>query len=82
MQCLGPLCGSTYWLSTKLLTVLGGGAHIGGVLMTPLKNLPDGTFDLNEVQKHIRGSDIHEPVTMMVAVENTHSYCGGKVGKG
>lgn len=50
--------------------------------MTPLKNLPDGTFDLNEVQKHIRGSDIHEPVTMMVAVENTHSYCGGKVGKG
>ncbi|XP_048482910.1 probable low-specificity L-threonine aldolase 2 [Plutella xylostella] len=56
-----------------------GGAHLTGVQLTPLKNLPDGTFDLDDLEKHVRGSDIHEPVTMMVAVENTHSYCGGKV---
>ncbi|KAI5651973.1 beta-eliminating lyase domain-containing protein [Phthorimaea operculella] len=57
----------------------GGISHLAGVLVTSVKNLPDGTFNIDELQKKIRGSDIHEPVTMMVAVENTHSFCGGKV---
>ncbi|KAL0841089.1 hypothetical protein ABMA28_014852 [Loxostege sticticalis] len=57
----------------------GGIADLAGVYVTGLKNLPDGTFDLNEFEKHIRGCDIHEPITMMVSIENTHSYCGGKV---
>lgn len=62
-----------------LLFFPGGAAHLGGVLLTTLENKPDGTFDLDEFEKRIRGSDIHEPVTAMVAVENTHNYCGGKV---
>ncbi|XP_037965224.2 probable low-specificity L-threonine aldolase 2 [Plutella xylostella] len=57
----------------------GGAAHLGGVLLTTLENKPDGTFDLDEFEKRIRGSDIHEPLTAMIAVENTHNYCGGKV---
>ncbi|KAJ2946157.1 hypothetical protein O0L34_g5088 [Tuta absoluta] len=57
----------------------GGISHLGGVLVTSVRNLPDGTFNIEELEKKIRGSDIHEPVTMMVTVENTHSFCGGKV---
>ncbi|XP_049869165.1 uncharacterized protein LOC126368945 [Pectinophora gossypiella] len=56
----------------------GGAAHLGGVLLTTLDNKPDGTFELSDLERRIRGSDIHEPVTSMVAVENTHNYCGGK----
>lgn len=58
---------------------LGGAAHLAGVFVSTLKNLPDGTFDLMEMEYNIRGSDIHEPITMMVAVENTHNQCGGRV---
>lgn len=58
---------------------LGGGSHIAGVLLSTLTNKPDGTFDLQDLQSRIRGSDIHEPISAMVAVENTHNYCGGKV---
>ncbi|KAJ2945855.1 hypothetical protein O0L34_g4761 [Tuta absoluta] len=57
----------------------GSASHVGGVLLTTLKNKPDGTFDLAEVENKIRGSDIHEPTTSLVCVENTHNYCGGKV---
>lgn len=48
-------------------------------MITTVQNKPDGTFDLQEVESKIRGSDIHEPVTAMIAVENTHNACGGKV---
>lgn len=58
----------------------GGIADLAGVHVTSLKNFEDGTFDLNDFERHIRGSDIHEAITMMVSIENTHSYCGGKVG--
>ncbi|CAB3253975.1 unnamed protein product [Arctia plantaginis] len=57
----------------------GGAAHVGGVLLSTLENKPDGTFDLVELEKRIRGTDIHEPITSLVAVENTHNVCGGKV---
>ncbi|XP_028161738.1 probable low-specificity L-threonine aldolase 2 [Ostrinia furnacalis] len=57
----------------------GGIADLAGVYVTGLKNLPDGTFELDDFEKHVRGSDDHEPITMMVSIENTHSYCGGKV---
>lgn len=48
-------------------------------MLTTIPNKPEGTFDLVELEKKIRGSDIHEPVTSLVAVENTHNVCGGKV---
>ncbi|KAJ0176958.1 hypothetical protein K1T71_006967 [Dendrolimus kikuchii] len=58
---------------------LGGASHVAGVLLSTIKNKPDGTFDLHELEHRIRGSDVHEPISAMVAVENTHNYCGGKV---
>jgi threonine aldolase len=48
-------------------------------MLATVKNNPDGTFDLEEMKKAIRSDSIHEPRTMMVAVENSHNYCGGKV---
>ncbi|CAK1546923.1 unnamed protein product [Leptosia nina] len=57
----------------------GGAAHIAGVLLATIQNKPDGTFDLKELEKKFRGEDIHEPVTSLVAIENTHNSCGGKV---
>lgn len=57
----------------------GGAAHIAGVLLNTIKNLPDGTFCLNELQNKFRGFDIHEPKTSLVLIEDTHNMCGGKV---
>ncbi|CAH0397986.1 unnamed protein product [Chilo suppressalis] len=57
----------------------GGISHLVGVQVSALKNCSDGTFKLDDFEKHIRGADIQEPITMMVSIENTHSYCGGKV---
>jgi len=57
----------------------GNSAFLGGVMLTTVKNDPDGTFDLAEVESKIRGADIHEPKTSLVVVENTHNMCGGKI---
>ncbi|XP_049852975.1 uncharacterized protein LOC126334613 isoform X2 [Schistocerca gregaria] len=57
----------------------GSAAHIAGVQVTTVKNKPDGTFDLDEMQMKIRNEDIHEPVTALICIENTHNLCGGKV---
>lgn len=57
----------------------GGAAQLAGVTMTQIPNKHDGTFCLEELQKKIRGQDIHEPVTSLVMIENTHNMCGGKV---
>ncbi|VVC92829.1 unnamed protein product [Leptidea sinapis] len=57
----------------------GGAAHVAGVQLTAVPNNPDGTFDLRDVEKRIRGSDIHEPITSLIAIENSHNVCGGKV---
>lgn len=58
----------------------GGSAQIAGVQTSILKNKEDGTFNLDELRQKIRKNpDIHEPVTSMVIVENTHNMCGGKV---
>nr|XP_026488131.1 probable low-specificity L-threonine aldolase 2 [Vanessa tameamea] len=57
----------------------GGAAHVAGVLLSTIQNKPDGTFDLQELESKIRGSDIHEAITSLIAIENTHNVCGGKV---
>ena len=56
-----------------------GAAQFGGVSPRTIKNLPDGTFDLNAVKLAIRDDDIHEPSTKLICIENTHNACGGKV---
>ncbi|XP_052866209.1 uncharacterized protein LOC128272439 [Anopheles cruzii] len=57
----------------------GGASQFAGVLLSTIRNNPDGTFCLNEVSKKFRGYDVHEPNTVLVMVENTHNICGGKV---
>ena len=42
--------------------------------------MPDGTFDIDELETCIRPlDDPHHPLTGLIALENTHNYCGGKV---
>uniref|UniRef100_A0A0K0F2B9 Beta_elim_lyase domain-containing protein n=1 Tax=Strongyloides venezuelensis TaxID=75913 RepID=A0A0K0F2B9_STRVS len=53
-------------------------ARYGGISATILKNNPDGTMNLSEVENSIRdSSDIHSPKTRLICVENTHNYAGG-----
>jgi threonine aldolase len=57
----------------------GGISALGGVFPTQLPNQPDGTIQLNEIDQAIRGEDIHQPVTRLLILENTHNRCGGVV---
>jgi threonine aldolase len=57
----------------------GGMAALGGVHPRPVPNRPDGTIDLAVIEAAIRPDDEHAPITRMVALENTHNRCGGRV---
>ncbi|CEM26962.1 unnamed protein product [Vitrella brassicaformis CCMP3155] len=57
----------------------GGIAHLAGIHSRTVRNRPDGTFDLSEVDAKIRCDDVHEPVTRVVCIENTHNEAGGRV---
>lgn len=57
----------------------GGAAQIAGVSLTQIENKPDGTFSLEKLKTMMRGYDVHETITTLVLVENTHNICGGKV---
>ena len=57
----------------------GGAAAVGGVHSRQLPNLPDGTLDLVQIEESIRGDNEHYPVTRLIALENTHNRCGGRV---
>ncbi|KAJ9574649.1 hypothetical protein L9F63_008181, partial [Diploptera punctata] len=71
------ICGDK---SHTFLFEQGGPAQIAGVQISLLRNNPDGTFDLDEMEEKIRDhSDIHEPKTSLICVENTQNWCGGKV---
>ena len=70
------ICGD---MAHTFLYEQGGAAYLGGVQQNPIRNNADGTFNLVEVQRKIRGFDFHEPRTRLILVENTHNMCGGKV---
>jgi threonine aldolase len=55
----------------------GGMSALGGVHSCQLPNQPDGSLRLEDVAAAIRWDDIHEPVTRLVCLENTHNGCGG-----
>ncbi|XP_075230469.1 uncharacterized protein LOC142329673 isoform X2 [Lycorma delicatula] len=59
----------------------GGAAQVAGVMFNTVKNKPDGTFDLDEVEEriHLDSHDVHYPTTALICVENTHNKCGGRV---
>ena len=57
----------------------GGISALGGVFPHTLPNQPDGTIRLKDIENAIRPNDIHDPVSRMVILENTHNRCGGTV---
>ncbi|XP_067914461.1 threonine aldolase 1 isoform X2 [Heterodontus francisci] len=59
----------------------GGVAQVAGVHSSIVKNLPDGTFDLNEVESKIRHDfpDLHHPRTCVICLEDTQNVQGGRV---
>ena len=57
----------------------GGVSRLGGVLATTLPNERDGGVDPERVAAAVRPPDLHQPRTRMLALENTHNFCGGSV---
>ncbi|HVM71992.1 MAG TPA: GntG family PLP-dependent aldolase, partial [Anaerolineales bacterium] len=55
----------------------GGISALGGVHSCQLPNQLDGSLLLDEVADAIRPEDVHEPVTRLICLENTHNGCGG-----
>lgn len=55
----------------------GGISVLGGVHSSQLPNQPDGSLALDDIEDAIRRDDPHEPVTRLIALENTHNRCGG-----
>ncbi|XP_068439324.1 uncharacterized protein [Clinocottus analis] len=54
----------------------GSSAQIAGVYTTTVATLPDGTFDLEQLELMIRHN---YPRTRLISVENTHNIQGGRV---
>jgi threonine aldolase len=55
----------------------GGCAALGGIMPHLVRNQPDGTLNLAELEAAIRPDDVHAPRTRLVCLENTHNRCGG-----
>jgi len=55
----------------------GGISALGGVHSFQLPNQPDGSLKLEDIKTSIRGDDPHEPISKLIALENTHNRCGG-----
>lgn len=66
-------------LGHTFLFEAGGISALGGVFPHTIPNQPDGTLLLEDVENAIRPDDIHDPVSRMVIIENTHNRCGGTV---
>jgi threonine aldolase len=56
-----------------------GHAVIVGTSIRTLPDQPDGTLDLARVEEAFRdASDVHQPITGLVTIENTHAHSGGQ----
>lgn len=55
----------------------GGISALGGIHSLQLSNQADGSLLLDDIKHSIRGDDPHEPITKLIALENTHNRCGG-----
>jgi threonine aldolase len=58
---------------------VGGAATLGGVTMRTLPNDSCGRLNPDDIDRAIRGKDIHYPETTLLCLENTHNRCGGAV---
>lgn len=66
-------------LGHTFLFEAGGVSALGGVFANTLPNQADGSLLLENIEAAIRPDDIHDPITRMVILENTHNRCGGTV---
>ena len=57
----------------------GGSATIGGVHARVLPTAADGTLGVDGIRGAVQADDPHLAVTRLVALENTHNMCGGRV---
>ncbi|XP_028843588.1 probable low-specificity L-threonine aldolase 2 [Denticeps clupeoides] len=59
----------------------GGSAQLAGVHSMIVTTLPDGTFDLDQVEAKIRHGypNVYYPRSRLVCVENSHNIQGGRV---
>lgn len=57
----------------------GGISALGGVHSCQIPNQMDGSLSLDDIRAAIRSSDDHQPITRLIALENTHNRCGGAV---
>ncbi len=54
-----------------------GAAALGGINIQTIPNHEDGTLKLEDISAAIRPDDEHQPITRLVAIENTHNRCNG-----
>jgi threonine aldolase len=66
-------------LSHTFLFEAGGVAALGGVMPHTLPNLPDGRLEPAAIKGAVRPDDVHQPISRLVVLENTHNRCGGTV---
>jgi threonine aldolase len=64
--------------SHTVLDEQAGHAVIVGASIRQLHSGPDGTMDPAEVREAFRSDDIHEPITALVVLENTHAHSMGQ----
>lgn len=55
----------------------GGMSYLGGIHSRQVKEQPDGSLALEDIEAVIRPEDVHEPPTRLIAIESTHNHCGG-----
>ncbi len=64
-------------LAHTFLYEQGGASALGGIHVHTVRNRPDGTLDLQEIEGAVRADNVHFPRTRLVCLENTHNRCGG-----
>jgi threonine aldolase len=57
----------------------GGVAAFGGVMPHTLPNQPDGSLRFEDIRGAMRADDVHQPISRLLVLENTHNRCGGVV---
>ena len=65
--------------SHTVIDEAGGHAVVVGATVRPLQERPDGTLDPAEIVDAFRDpTDLHEPITGLVTLENTNAHTGGR----
>ena len=55
----------------------GGAAALGGIHSRTVRNQPDGTLALADIEAAVRAENVHYPRTRLICLENTHNSCFG-----